>query len=159
METDENGFARAHDIRVVKAGTYIIQFTTTLWKDIFLEASSAPFEIVPGPAVAATFLLRPPSRVLLREPFSVVVALVDSGSNETAIPPVLQKDGRPVEVRLRAFDGAGQESPLDGQSTRIWGGGPLSFEGLWLSQPGAFFFKARLQKIASFSAPRHPDLC
>ena len=143
LETDENGYARAHDIHMNKAGQYIVQFVATIWGDTFLEASSAPFEVVPGPATAAAFSLKPPSRVLLREPFSAVVAIVDSNGNQTARPPNLLRGKRPVEVNLRAFNEAGQEVVLNGQITRVWSGGQLSFEGLWLSEPGHVFIKAR----------------
>ncbi|CDJ29125.1 uncharacterized protein EMH_0018570 [Eimeria mitis] len=121
LETDEFGYARASDIRVTKAGQHMIQFVTTLWQDTRLEVSSAPFEVVPGPASAASFTLRPPSKVLIREPFSVVAVLVDLYGNETTSPPELQRKGNPVEVHLRAFNKAGQRVPLHGQTTQAWG--------------------------------------
>lgn len=146
LETDENGYARAHNIRATKAGQHVISFLATLWGDTVLEASSAPFEVVPGPAVAAAFVLKPPSRMLLREPFSVVVAIVDSAGNETTSPPELQRKGKVVEVHVEAFDEGGRRVHLNGQTTRAWSGTQLSFEGLWLAQTGPVSLKARLYR-------------
>ncbi|CDI80607.1 hypothetical protein, conserved [Eimeria acervulina] len=119
LETDEFGYAKASGIRVTKAGQHIIQFVTTLWQDTRLEVSSASFEVVPGPAAAATFSINPPLRVLIREPFSIVAVLVDSYGNETASPPELQRNGDPVEVHLGAFNKAGQRVPLHGHTRQV----------------------------------------
>lgn len=145
LETDEFGYAKASGIRVTKAGQHIIQFVTTLWQDTRLEVSSASFEVVPGPAAAATFSINPPLRVLIREPFSIVAVLVDSYGNETASPPELQRNGDPVEVHLGAFNKAGQRVPLHGHTRQVWGGGQIIFEGLWFSEPGAISLKASLR--------------
>ncbi|CDI82519.1 hypothetical protein, conserved [Eimeria praecox] len=119
LETDDFGYAKANGIRVTKAGQHIIQFVTTLWQDTRLEVSSASFEVVPGPASAASFSLRPPSRVLPHEPFSVVAVLVDSYGNETASPPKLQGKGNSVEVHLSAFNKAGLNVPLHGNTRQV----------------------------------------
>lgn len=142
VETDELGYARLHGIRVSRAGQHVIQFVATLWQDTRLEVLSAPFEIVPGPAVSAVFSLKPPPRVLLREPFSAVATLVDSEGNETANASKLQRAGDHVEVHLIALNDAGQKVPLHGQTSRVWGGGKLAFEGLWFSEPGRVLLKA-----------------
>ncbi|CDJ66600.1 hypothetical protein, conserved [Eimeria necatrix] len=110
VETDELGYARLHDIRVSRAGQHVIQFVTTLWQDTRLEVLSAPFEIVPGPAVSAVFSLKPPPRVLLHEPFSAVATLVDLEGNETANAPKLRRAGDHVEVHLIALNDAGQKA-------------------------------------------------
>lgn len=144
LETDEHGYAKATEIRVTKAGQHVIQFVTTLWNDTRLEVSSDSFEVVPGPATAAVFSLNPPSRVLLREPFSVVAFLVDSYGNETTTPPELQRKGNPVEAHLSAFNKAGRKVSLHGHTTQVWGGGKISFEGLWFSEPDHITLKASL---------------
>ncbi|OEH77174.1 hypothetical protein cyc_05223 [Cyclospora cayetanensis] len=117
LKTNKNGYARADGISVNRAGEHVIHFTATLWGDTVLHASSAPFEIVPGPAVASAFSLKPPSRVLVREPFSVVLSIVDSQGNETTNPPELYRGGTPLEVHLHAFDEAGKKVMLNGQAT------------------------------------------
>ncbi|KAL8432734.1 hypothetical protein Efla_004403 [Eimeria flavescens] len=143
LEADEKGYARAKSIVIRKSGTHMIRFVTTLWEDIRLEVSSAPFEVVAGPAVAAVFSLKPTPRLLLREPFSVVVALIDAFGNKTASLPRTHAGGQLVDVHIKAYDRVDQEVQLHGQTSRVWSGGHLTFEDLWIPQTGVVVIKAR----------------
>ncbi|KAL8456159.1 hypothetical protein Emag_000005 [Eimeria magna] len=107
FETDEEGYGEAKNLSISSAGRQVIRFATTLWEDTRLEVSSIPFEIVAGPAVSAVFSLKPPSPLLLREPFSVVITLLDAHGNETTSPPETHKEGQAVVVSAEAFDESG----------------------------------------------------
>lgn len=144
LETDSNGLAEARGLRVSKAGQHVLRFVAVLWGDTRVEAVSAPFEVVAGPTVSAAFSLRPPRRVLVREPFSVVVSLLDSEGNESPVPPEGQQEEELTKVRVEAVDAEGREVLLGGQTERLWGGGQVAFEGLWLQRQGPVSLKVSL---------------
>ncbi|KAL8273754.1 hypothetical protein Esti_002354 [Eimeria stiedai] len=152
FETDERGYAAAQNISISRTGRHVMRFVTTLWEDTRLEVSSAPFEIIAGPAVSAVFSLKPPSRLLLREPFSVVITILDAHGNETSNTPELQKEGEAVQVRIEAFDEPGHSVQLNGLTSRVWLGSELPFEGLWLSQPALATCSLCTKPVADSSA-------